>query len=377
MSEAIATAGPARPVNPADPAACRDGPPFAELARRRSEHPVTWADELSLPLKAPSRSLERRVGGFWLVTGQAALVEASRNPAVFSSAERGAFLAEPVTRAELERSRSLLIGMDPPEHLRIRRAAVAAFTPAAVRGMRASVARHAGMIVRRLLAAGEFDAVADCASELPTLVLADLLGVPRADRGLFVEWSNNLVGFDDPRFGGGDVVTFRRTFREAFGYGRELARRRRASPRDDLVTRLVTVEVDGSRLSDEEFCSLWLLLVVAGNETTRHLVSGALDVLVERPALRAELAAGTSGIPCLVEELLRWITPIMQFRRTAVADAELAGRLVRAGDAVVLSFLAANRDPAVFADPDGFDPARHLESNFVNAVRTLPLSLAG
>ncbi len=342
----------------ADPATYGSGPPFAEFARRRRDAPVSWVDEVPLRRHSVRGTAVQRVGGYWAVTGHAAVVAASRNPEVFSSAEQGAFLPDPGSRADLERSRQLLVGMDPPGHTKLRRVITTAFSGAVVRQMRASIVDHARAIVRRTTTGQEVDAVAEIAAELPLLVLADLLGIPREDRGLFLRWSNNLVGFDDPAFGGGDVEVFQKTFVEAFGYAIASAKAKRRNPGDDLVSRLVTAEVDGRRLTEKEFCHLWLLLVVAGNETTRHLISGGLDLLVDRPDLtrllpgRPDLVAGT------VEEMLRWTTPIMQFRRTAVCDTELAGRRIRAGDKVVLYYISANRDEAVFADPDRFDPGR-------------------
>ncbi len=188
--------------------------------------------------------------------------------------------------------------------------------------------------------------------------------MPHADRHLLFRWSNHLVGFDDPEYGSGDVEAYRRTFAEAFQYALAVAAQRRAAPGDDLASLLATAEVDGRRLSDREFCHFWLLLVVAGNETTRHLLSGSVLALAEHPDQRRRLAADPGLIPTAVEELVRWVTPIMQFRRTARRDTELTGQRIAAGDKVVLYYVAANRDPAVFAGPDrldlGRDPNPHL-----------------
>jgi cytochrome P450 len=199
--------------------------------------------------------------------------------------------------------------------------------------------------------------VTDLAAELPLLVLADLLGMPAEDRGLLFGWSNNLVGFDDPEFGGGDIDVFKRTFVEAFGYALASAGERRRRPGPDLVSRLVTAEVDGRRLTEAEFCHLWLLLVVAGNETTRHLLSGAVEEFVDRPGLVARMAT-PDVVPVAVEELLRWTTPIMQFRRTARTDTELDGQSIASGDKVVLYYLSANRDERVFPHADSVDLGR-------------------
>ncbi|WP_018680601.1 cytochrome P450 [Actinokineospora enzanensis] len=342
----------------ADPARYVAGPPMAEFARRRAHEPVGWVDEPELVRHRPDgTAVTQRGDGFWAVTRYAAVREASRAPEVFSSAAGGAFLTDPKSRADAERTRQLLVSMDAPEHTAVRRVVTAAFTPRAVRELGAAIEAHAHALVGRVVAAGEFDAVADLAADLPLLVLADLLGMPREDRALLFDWSNNLVGFDDPEFGGGDVAAFQQTFVQAFGYALAAAADRRRRPGDDLVSRLVTAEVDGRRLTEREFCHLWLLLVVAGNETTRHLVSGTVELAADRPEVRAALGPGGDHATA-VDELLRRITPIMQFRRTAVRDTVLDGQAIAEGDKVVLYFLSANHDESVFADPHLLDLAR-------------------
>lgn len=343
----------------ADPATYARGVPHEEFRRRRHEAPVSWVDEPVLTYHGTDGGERTRRGtGFWAVTRHATVVAASRAPGTYSSAARGAFLADPRTTEDLHRARQLLANMDAPEHRRIRKHVTAAFTPNAVQRMAAGIGAHAGALTRRIATAGGFDAVTDLAAELPLLVLVDLLGMPRADRGLLFGWSNALVGFDDPEYGGGSVDAYRRTFKEAFGYARELAALRRRRPGDDLVSRLVAGEVDGRRLTEPEFCQLWLLLVIAGNETTRHLLSGALLALTEWPEQSARLAADPGLTPRAVDELLRWVTPIMQFRRTAVVDTDLAGQPVQAGDKVVLYYVSANRDEQVYRDPDRLDLGR-------------------
>ena len=258
--------------------------------------------------------------------------------------------------------------MDGPEHPRTRRHVIAAFTPNAVGRLEPAIVEHADAVVAGVLAREHFDAVTDLAAEVPLLVLADVLGVPRCDRKLLFEWSNNLVGFDDPEYGAGDVRRVQRTFTEAFAYANALARERRRSPRADVMTMLATGEVDGERLSPLAFAQLWLLLVVAGNETTRHLVSGAIDALLDHPGEIRRLVAAPDLVPTAVEELLRWITPIMQFRRTATADVDLHGAPVRDGDKVVVYYIAANRDPRVFALPHALDVGRQPNTHLAFGV---------
>lgn len=334
-----------------DPATYRAGPPHALFDRLRSQSPVMWVDEVDRVRSGDRGEVRTRGAGHWAVLGHPEVVAAAREPQAFSSALRGPFLTDPASPADLERSRALLSGMDAPEHSAQRAIVTAAFTPRHVRGMREAIDRHATALTERVRAGAAFDAVADLAAELPLLVLADLLGMPRSDRDLLRGWSDQLVGFDDPEFGGGDVAAFGQALTEAFGYAAECARARRRAPRDDLVSHLLQAEVDGRTLTTREFCHLWLLLVVAGNETTRHLLSGTLELVADRPGVAEWLGRCDSGaLDVAITELLRWLTPIMAFRRTASAAAELGGARIGGGDKVVLYYVAANRDPRVFAD---------------------------
>lgn len=355
--------GAARP-DIALPATYAAGVPHDEFARRRREDPVGWVEEPVLWRHAAGGRMAVQGTGYWAVTGHDAVRTVSRRPDVFSSAAKGAFLVDPRTPADLRQARQLLVNMDDPQHARVRRLITSVFTPRAIGRLADGVTRHAEDLVARCAAAPAFDVVADLACELPLLVLADLLGMPREDRHLLREWSNHLVGFDDPEYGGGDVDAYRHTLAEAFRYAMKLGMRRRERPTADLISRLAGAEVDGRRLSDREFCSFWLLLVVAGNETTRHLISGSLAALTAWPGERDRLVSGAVPMRTAVEELLRWVTPIMQFRRTAVRDTRLEGRRICAGDKVVVYYTSANRDEEVFTDPDrldlGRDPNPHL-----------------
>ncbi|MEV0005260.1 cytochrome P450 [Micromonospora sp. NPDC050980] len=355
---------PAPPGLLADPATYLTGVPHAEFARRRREAPVAWVDEVALTRTDQDGETTSRGRGFWAVTRYAAVSAVSRDPALFSSAAGGAFLADPRTPQDLDRNRQLLINMDAPEHAWVRRLVAGAFTPRAVGRLHELVTRHAEEVVGRAVAAGDVDVVADLAAELPLLVLTDLLGMPATDRKLLFEWSNNLVGFDDPEHGGGSVPRYRDTFAAAFAYVRQLAAQRRARPTEDLMSLLVHAESDGRGLTDAQLCQLWLLLVIAGNETTRHLISGGVQALLAHPAQRDRLIAEADLTGPAVEELLRWVTPIMQFRRTATRDTVLDGARIAAGDKVVVFYSSANRDPEAFAEADrldlGRDPNPHL-----------------
>jgi cytochrome P450 len=350
---------PAAPGLISDPATYVAGVPHEEFARLRREEPVAWVDEpLLLRYGARGAATPVRGTGYWAVTRYATVVAVSRDPVTFSSAERGSFLADPRSRQDLERTRQFLINMDAPEHRRVRQLLAAAFTPRTLRLMDGRIREHARSVVDALLERREFDLVRDLAAELPLLTLADLMGVPHEDRALLHRWSDNLVGFDDPEFGGGRIDVYKRTFAEAFAYALQLAEAKRRRPGDDLISELVRAEAGGARMSQQEYCHAWLLLVVAGNETTRHLLSGGLQALLEWPDQLRRLAERPDLVPTAVEELLRWVSPIMQFRRTAMADVELEGTRVAAGDKVVMYYASANRDEAVFDRPDRLDLGR-------------------
>jgi cholest-4-en-3-one 26-monooxygenase len=260
-----------------------------------------------------------------------------------------------------------MIHMDDPAHARLRSIVSAGFTPRMIRRLEDHVQELAAAIVDGVAGKvvegpggprGECDFVTDVAAELPLQVLAELLGVPLEDRWRLFDWSNRLIGFEDPEYG--SPVDARMALNELFNYAYELAQDRRAAPRDDIVSALVTAEVEGQRLTDVEFNMFFFLLVIAGNETTRNAISGGMLALSEHPDQRAALLASLDArLPGAVEEILRWVTPVMQFRRTATRDVELGGKSISAGDKVVMYYSSANRDEAVFGPTAGvFDIAR-------------------
>lgn len=335
----------------AHPQTFADAVPYAQFDRLRAGGEVVWVDEPLLVRHSQRGQTADRGSGYWAVLSHRAVVEASRTPTVFSSEAKGAFLPDPRTRADLRAARQLLINMDDPRHARVRRLVGSSLTPRAVARLQQSIFGYAADLAAEVNGRDSFDGVREFAVELPLLVLADLLGVPATDRELMFGWSNVLVGFDDPEYGGGNIEAYRAVFAEAARYVFGLAARRRDQPTPDLTSILANAEIDGERLSDAELVNFWLLLVVGGNETTRHLLSGSLLAFAEHPDRAAELAADPELLEPAIEELLRWVSPTMQFRRTATVDTELAGQPIAAGDKVVLYYIAANRDPAVYDDP--------------------------
>ncbi len=291
--------------------------------------------------------------GFWVVTSHALVSEVDRDQERFSSEAGGTFLPS-LTEDSLAMFRQMMLNMDHPRHTRLRRILQPIFTPRSIEGLRASIEANAADIAGDVT--GDIDLVTTVSAEMPLRVLADLFGMPQEDRHLIYGWSNALLGADNPGAAqhAEDSMT---ALAGMMAYGQAIAEDRRADPRDDIVSRIVTAEVDGERLTDDEFQMFWLLLVVAGNETTRNGVSGSVVALHEHD-LWSWLAAHPEHLPTAVEELLRHVSPVQHFRRTATSDVVLGDQHVRAGDKVVIWFGAANRDPDVFADPHRLDLRR-------------------
>jgi cholest-4-en-3-one 26-monooxygenase len=199
--------------------------------------------------------------------------------------------------------------------------------------------------------------VSEIGAELPLLVIAELLGVTMEDRHKVFDWSNSLVGFDDPEYKT-SMETGKIASAQMWAYANDLAGKRKEHPLDDLVSVLMQAEVDGDRLSEQEFDSFFLLLAVAGNETTRNLISGGMLALIQHPEERARVLADPSLLPTCIEELLRWVSPLIHFRRTATRDVHMHGQTIREGDKVVIFYPSANRDERRFVNPETFDVTR-------------------
>ncbi|OBK91084.1 cytochrome P450 [Mycolicibacter sinensis] len=327
-----------------------DGIPHDLLAQARSQAPVIWVDE-------PAAGTFEGGPGFWAVLRHADVSHVSRHPELFSSWERTAFLRDPRPQ-DLPVLRRMMLHMDPPQHSKLRKIVNKAFTPQAVRTQLASVIDdHARSVVDAICERGEIDFLTDVAAEMPLLVLADMLGAPREDRGLLYDWTNRLVGIDDPDYGG-DPKVYISAFMEMFAYARRQTEARRAQPTDDLWSTIANAEVDGDRLKPDDLDRFFQLLMVAGNETTRNLIAGGMVLLHDNPDQFEMLKGDLSLLPGAIEEMLRCTTPVIQFRRTATQDTEVAGQPIGAGDKVVIVYASANRDDTVFEDPNRFDITR-------------------
>lgn len=291
--------------------------------------------------------------GFWVVTSHALVTEVDRDQERFSSEMGGTFMPS-LTEESLALFRQMMLNMDHPRHTRLRRILQPVFTPRSIERLRDSIEENAREILDDL--EGEVDLVTTVSAEMPLRVLADLFGMPREDRQLIFQWSNALLGADNPTAAqhASDAME---AMAGMMAYGLAMADDRRARPQDDIVSRIVNAEVEGERLTDDEFQMFWLLLVVAGNETTRNAVSGSVLALLEQ-GLWSRLAEHPEHHETAIEELLRYVSPVHQFRRTATRDLELGDQQVRAGDKVVIWFGAANRDPEVFTEPHALDLQR-------------------
>ncbi len=316
---------------------------FDELRRHGG---IAWHDERPVAEYAEDNPLLRFVDspGFWAVTSHALVSEVDRDQERFSSEVGGTSLPS-MAEESLVLFRQMMLNMDHPGHTRLRRILQPIFTPRSIQRLQESIVENARDIVDGL--EGEVDLVTTVSAEMPLRVLADLLGMPQQDRHLMFAWSNALLGDGDTGAALGEMMT----------YGLTMAAARRTEPLDDLVSRIVNTEVDGERLTDDEFQMFWLLLVVAGNETTRNAVSGSVLALHEHD-LWTWLADHPEHHETAVEELVRHVSPVHQFRRTATRDLVLGDQQVRAGDKVVIWFSAANRDPDVFTDPHDLDLRR-------------------
>jgi cholest-4-en-3-one 26-monooxygenase len=331
-------------INIADPDSYQQsGPPYALFARLRREAPVFWHHDKDSP-------------GFWALTRHADVAHVSKNSQLFSAARKGVFLFES-TEEELAQMQMMLVNRDPPSHTKLRRLVSPGFTPRRIAELEQKVRLRAGEIIDRVAARGECDFVTDLAADLPLQVIAELVGVPQEDRGKIFEWSNHLIGFDDPEYVG-DREEQKKYAMEVYLYANQLAEERRARPTDDLTSILMHGEVDGERLTELEFDLFFLLLLVAGNETTRNAISGGMLALIENPEQRARLIANPALTNIAAEEIVRWVSPVNCFRRTAMQDTEIGGQKVREGDKIVMFYPAANRDERVFANPDSFDVGR-------------------
>ncbi|MGW0025764.1 cytochrome P450 [Rhodococcus sp. NPDC003383] len=381
---------------------------FDDIRRRC---PVYWQPEDDGP-------------GYWALTRHADVTAVSRDSATFSSALGTTQIDEFDEETRLKQA-AMLINLDAPEHTRLRQLVSRGFTPRVVKQLEGRIRDICERTVDELIEAGRDGAVVDfvplVSAPLPLEVIAALLGAPAEDVGKLYDWSNRMIGWDDPEYGStqadGELAAA-----EIFLYANEIAARRRAEPQDDIVSALVRPDEHGDTLTEMEFCMFFVLLVIAGNETTRNAITGGMQAFMDHPDQWRRLQHDPGLVPSAVEEILRWVSPVIGFRRTPTCPATIGEQSVDRGDKVVLYYPAANRDGDVFEEPHRFDigrehnphvafggtgvhfclgahlarlelkvmfetlarrldrvesagPARRLRSNFVNGVKAMPVRI--
>lgn len=372
-----------------DPLTYDHGPPFKLLHELREQRSIVWVEEHELPCWPGGE-------GFWLVLRHAEVGQVLKDASTFSSHLGGTQLRNPATGSDLAFVRKMMLNMDPPEHTRLRRLLVNAFTSRAVDRLRSRIRANAEMIITEALGSqdeGECDFARVMAADLPLLTLADILGMPAEDRFLMYDWANRAIGYQDPDYrvsSAFDPAQGSAIAREAlalrpqpdehgqmpdprtragmpdlYHYAHLLGEQKRQAPEDDIMSVLMSqVDADGGKVSLEEFENLFWLFAVAGNETVRNGIPGGLIGLMQHPEQLDRLRRQRELMPLAVDEMLRWWSPVMVFRRTATTDTTLGGQSIRRGDKVLVSFTSSNRDDRVFENPDVLDITRDPNPHF-------------
>ncbi|MGZ4729302.1 MAG: cytochrome P450 [Acidimicrobiales bacterium] len=337
-----------------DPGGYVAGPPHDTFTRLRREQPVWWQD-------MPDGT------GYWAVLRHADVTHVARHPLVFS-AERGGVVLEDLDPEQLAMMQDMILSMDPPRHADYRRNVAPHFKARVMAGIEDQVRDQCRSIMAGAAERGDVDFVHDVCAPLPTQIIGELVGIPAEDRPNIHHWAERITGGQDDEIAAidesqGDDGSMEGSIQLAM-YAIGLANERRSNPRDDLMTLMLATEVDGRPMDDMGIGSFFVQLIVAGNDTSRTMLSSGLLALLQHPDQLAELRADPSLIPGAVEEMLRWANPLHYFRRTAAEDTELSGQAIAAGDKVAMIYTSANRDEDVFVDPQAFDihrrPNPHL-----------------
>jgi cytochrome P450 len=322
----------------------------AAFAALRERCPIGFHPELEVLEGSPQGP------GYWSVTRYEDVRTVSRQPHLFSST--GGITVSDDSPDTREFFGSMIV-LDDPRHSKLRLLVQRAFTPKTVAAIDENVRVRARQLVAAAAERGECDFVQAFAAPLPLQIICDMLGVPAADERDVFDWTNVILGAGDPEFGGSFDALVNAAF-SMYGYAQALGQDRLDHPRDDLVSALMQAEVEGQRLSPAEFGSFFILLAVAGNETTRNAISWGMKLLTEHPDQRRLWMDDIPGrTPDAIEEIVRWGSPVIHMRRTATEDTRLGDTEIAAGDKVVMWYWSANRDESVFEDPEAFDITRH------------------
>lgn len=336
-----------------DPDLLQDRVPLPEFAQLRQTEPVRWITQ-------PPRISGFDDAGYWAVTRHEDVKYVSTHPELFSSNLNTAVIRfnESISRDQIEVQKMIMLNMDPPEHTRVRQIVQRGFTPRSIRSLEETLRDRARSIVETALEQagpdGSFDFVTNVAVELPLQAIAELIGVPQADRSKIFDWSNKMVAYDDPEYAITEEIGAEAAM-EIVSYSMNLAAARKECPAKDIVSQLVAAEDEGN-LSSDEFGFFVILLAVAGNETTRNAITHGMHAFLTHPEqwelYKRERPETTA------EEIVRWATPVVSFQRTATQDTELGGASIKKGDRVGVFYSSANHDPDVFEDPGAFDITR-------------------
>jgi len=337
-----------------DPDTNLAGIPYDEFAALRRTEPIVWVEQTQ---DARAGMSEESGTGYWAVTKHADVAAVSKNSKVFSSSVNGVIIRNPetATRESIEMTKVVIINQDAPDHTLTRSIISRGFTPRAIGALEEGLELCARRIVADAVAAGSGNFVDQVASQFPLEVIGDMLGVPAEDRQKIFDWTNQMTGASDPELAREDNDP-EAAAAEVLMYSMGLAAERKENPRDDIVTKLVNADKDGRGLTDDEFGFFVIALAVAGNETTRNATTHGMNAFFDNPDqwdLWVKERPAT-----MVDEVIRWATPVTSFQRTALEDVELSGVQVKAGQRVGLFYASANHDEDVFTDPHLFDITR-------------------
>ena len=337
-----------------DPDLNLEGVPHEQFAALRSAAPICWVEQVP---EARAGMSQESGTGYWALTKHADVAAVSRNTKVFSSHENAVIIRNPetATRESVEPSKVVIINQDPPQHTQLRKIISRGFTPRAIGALEEALEERARRIVGEAVETGGGNFVAQIASQFPLEVIGDMLGIPAEDRRKIFDWTNQMTGSDDPDLAREDNDP-EAAAAEVRMYSMGLAADRRENPREDIVTKLVKADVDGRGLTDDEFGFFVIALAVAGNETTRNATAHGMNAFFDNPEqwrLWKDERPGT-----MMDEVVRWATPVTSFQRTALEDTELSGVEIKKGQRVGLFYASANYDDDVFTDPFTFDITR-------------------
>jgi cholest-4-en-3-one 26-monooxygenase len=334
-----------------DPDVNQEAIPHDQFRIARQNTPIVWVEQAP---EQTSGFAPESGSGYYAVTRHEDVSAISKDSKSWSTYENGAIIRFPgeMLREQIELQRVILINQDPPEHTQTRAIISRGFTPRSIAELEDTMTQRAASIVKDAVARGTGNFVEEIAAELPLQAIADLIGVPQEDRRKLFDWSNQMLAGEDPDYAGNNDIAAA----EILGYAMMLAADRQANPRDDLITKLIQAHKGERGLNDDEFGYFVILLAVAGNETTRNAISHGMNAFLDNPE-QWELWKRDRPAT-MVDEVVRWGTPVSVFQRTALTDVEVSGHMFKKGERAALFYASANFDEEVFEDPFSFNILR-------------------